>query len=72
MHLTAEEFKQAFKQLSHEEQKEVFQALSAYIKEEDLSDKLYAAATDSLSELWDNEENEHWDTFLKQNIQPKN
>ncbi len=70
-HLTKEEVTLAFKKLSPEEQKEVFHELSAYLQDEDMTNELYTAATESFADLWDNEENDHWDAFLKAHTKAK-
>ena len=59
----------AFKKLQPSDQKEVYQIITGYLQSEDLADEMYQLATESLSDVWDNEENEHWDEFLKKNSQ---
>ena len=59
----------AFKKLQPSDQKEVYQIITDYIQAENLADEMYQLATESLSDVWDNEENEHWDEFLKENSQ---
>ena len=55
----------AFKKLQPSDQKEVYQIITDYIQAENVADEMYQLATESLSDVWDNEENEHWDKFLK-------
>ena len=59
----------AFKKLQPSDQKEVYQIITDYIQAENVADEMYQLATESLSDVWDNEENEHWDEFLKENSQ---
>ena len=59
----------AFKKLQPSDQKEVYQIITDYIQAENVADEMYLLATESLSDVWDNEENEHWDEFLKENSQ---
>ena len=65
---TKEQFTAAFKELPPSDQKEVYH-ITDYIQSENVADDMYQLATESLSDVWDNEENEHWDKFLKENSQ---
>lgn len=66
---TKEQFTAAFKELPPSDQKEVYQLITDYIQSENLADDMYQLATESLSDIWDNEDNEHWGNFLKKNSQ---
>ena len=66
---TKEQFTTAFKELPPSDQQEVYQLITDYIQAEDLAYEMYQLATESLADIWDNEENEHWDEFLKENSQ---
>ena len=59
----------AFKKLQPSDQKEVYQIITDYIQSENIADEMYQLVTELLSDVWDNEENEHWDEFLKKNSQ---
>ena len=67
--VTKEQFASAFKELPLSDQKEVYQVITDYIQAEDVAHEMYQLATESLADVWDNEENEHWDEFLKENSQ---
>ena len=66
---TKEQFATAFRKLPPSDQKEVYQLITDYVQADDLAHEMYQLATESLADVWDNEENEHWDEFLKENNQ---
>lgn len=64
---TKKQITTAFKDLPPSDQKEVYQTLTDYLQSDDLTHEMYQLATESLADVWDNEENDHWDQFLKEN-----